>query len=200
MNIIKMSKRAFTLVELLIVITIIAILSSISFKAISIVNQRSAIAQTTRRLMNLSSCIAEYHAEYGQYPPAELTTLTNWFGGDKPDGWEDFVEAAQQDEGQEDFGKNATDNLLYYLLFELDSDVWASSSDEVGLHKVEIILAGHAGGIGDEEFTIELTELKDAWWRDVIYKCEKPYTSYILYSQGPKSSIAADDIYANETY
>jgi len=200
MNILKKTyKYGFTLVELLIVITIIAILSSISFKAISIVNQKSAIARTTRSLMTLSSCLAEYQSEWGQYPAAERTVFTNW----NPTANEEIqkkIDATQKDPGKEDVGKHATDNLLYYMIYKLDEDYWNSHKAAAGIYTADYIFSESGSEVGDWELPAAVTTVKDAWDREFVYKSKAPYKSYTLYSTGAKTDIAADDIYANETY
>jgi prepilin-type N-terminal cleavage/methylation domain-containing protein len=196
MNIIKISKRAFTLVELLIVITIIAILSSISLKAISIINQRSAIAKTTRRLMTMSVCLAEYHSEYGQYPATESIVYTNLNPTD--DG------ALQEKLDATDLPEGIDDNLLYFMVRELGQDFWDSHSGEAGIHTDRLVVNMSNPLFGDFSTPLDkpaqITRIRDAWYRDFVYKSKAPYKSYTLYSTGSKTGIADDDIYANETY
>ena len=58
----------FTLVELLVVITIIAILVGISALTISGTRQRSKVAQVTAQMVGLSTAIDQYYAVFDAYP------------------------------------------------------------------------------------------------------------------------------------
>ena len=61
-------KRAFTLIELLTVIGIIAILAAITFGVIKGVNERAAIGQAKTELATLAQAIESYKLQYGDYP------------------------------------------------------------------------------------------------------------------------------------
>jgi prepilin-type N-terminal cleavage/methylation domain-containing protein len=62
--------RAFTLIELLTVIGIIAILAGITFGVVKGVNERAAIGQAKAELASLSQAIEAYKLQYGSYPRA----------------------------------------------------------------------------------------------------------------------------------
>lgn len=62
--------RAFTLIELLTVISIIAILSAITFGVIKGVNERAAIGQAKAELSSLALALEAYKGQYGDYPRA----------------------------------------------------------------------------------------------------------------------------------
>jgi len=68
--------RAFTLIELLTVIAIIAILAAITFGVVKGVNERAAIGQAKAELAVLSQALESYKQRYGDYPqttvPAEF--------------------------------------------------------------------------------------------------------------------------------
>ena len=75
--------RAFTLIELLTVIAIIALLAAITFGVIKGVNERAAIGQARAELASLSQALEAYKLQYGDYPrtglgavaPSTSTTL-----------------------------------------------------------------------------------------------------------------------------
>jgi prepilin-type N-terminal cleavage/methylation domain-containing protein len=75
------SARAFTLIELLTVISIIAILSAISLNVIKGVNERAAVGQAKAELAALSQALEMYKLQYGDYPQtgrtADSTTATS---------------------------------------------------------------------------------------------------------------------------
>jgi prepilin-type N-terminal cleavage/methylation domain-containing protein len=75
------ANRAFTLIELLTVIGIIAILAAITFGVVKGVNERAAIGQAKAELSFLSQALEAYKLQYGSYPQAGsssslLTTAT----------------------------------------------------------------------------------------------------------------------------
>lgn len=60
--------RAFTLIELLTVIGIIAILSAITFGVVKGVQERAAIGQAKTELAILAQALEAYKLQYGDYP------------------------------------------------------------------------------------------------------------------------------------
>lgn len=62
------SVHAFTLIELLAVITIIAILSAITFGIVKGVNERAARGQAKTELAVLAQALEQYKQQYGDYP------------------------------------------------------------------------------------------------------------------------------------
>ena len=62
--------RAFTLIELLTVISIIAILSAISLNVVKGVKERAAASQAKAELASLSQALEMYKLQYGDYPRA----------------------------------------------------------------------------------------------------------------------------------
>jgi len=64
------SRRAFTLIEMLVVIVIPGILAGIVFKMYSMVNRRGEVGESLRDMEAMASALSEFYAEYGQYPPA----------------------------------------------------------------------------------------------------------------------------------
>lgn len=65
-------KRAFTLVELMIVIVVIAILASITFRIAGIGQDSTARNRTIARMQRIENAISGYFAAYGSYPPVPL--------------------------------------------------------------------------------------------------------------------------------
>jgi general secretion pathway protein G len=62
------ANRAFTLIELLMVIAIIAILAAITFGVVKGVNERAAIGQAKAELASLAQALESYKMQYGDYP------------------------------------------------------------------------------------------------------------------------------------
>jgi prepilin-type N-terminal cleavage/methylation domain-containing protein len=66
-------RRAFTLVEMLVVIAVIAILAAIIFPAFGNIKRRAAIQKAQTELKLVASAIQNYKLQYGQYPPDNST-------------------------------------------------------------------------------------------------------------------------------
>ena len=62
-------RSAFTLIEMLVVVVVIAILSGLVFRMVGAGGTGSDKAQARRKLEALANAIEEYRAEYGRYPP-----------------------------------------------------------------------------------------------------------------------------------
>lgn len=65
-------KKAFTLVELMVVVVVIAILASITFKIAGLGEDTSKRNTTIARMQRLENAISGYFAAYGSYPPVAL--------------------------------------------------------------------------------------------------------------------------------
>jgi prepilin-type N-terminal cleavage/methylation domain-containing protein len=65
-------KKAFTLVELMVVIVVIAILIGISFKVAGLGEDASKRNMTVARLQRLENALSGYYAAFGSYPPVPL--------------------------------------------------------------------------------------------------------------------------------
>ncbi|MGB8168661.1 MAG: type II secretion system protein [Chthoniobacteraceae bacterium] len=67
----RASAQAFTLVELLTVIAIIAILMGLLFPAIGIVKESARKVQAKNDVTNIVAAVKQYYTEYGKYPPVQ---------------------------------------------------------------------------------------------------------------------------------
>ena len=65
-------KKAFTLVELMIVVVVVAILASVAFKIAGIGKDSTARNRTIARMQRLENAVSGYFAAYGSYPPVPL--------------------------------------------------------------------------------------------------------------------------------
>lgn len=62
------TRRAFTLIELLTVIAVIAILMGLLFPAIAIVREQMRRAQATNDITNIVTAVKQFQTEYSKYP------------------------------------------------------------------------------------------------------------------------------------
>ena len=72
-------KKAFTLVELLIVVVILVTLMSIVFKLGGIGSDQSRRNTTIVRMQKLENCLSGYYAAFGTYPPVDLHGSRNFY-------------------------------------------------------------------------------------------------------------------------
>ena len=63
------NKSGFTLIEMLVVIVVIGILSGLVFKLFSMSKAKAETADAIMEMEAISDALAEFYAEYGQYPP-----------------------------------------------------------------------------------------------------------------------------------
>ena len=65
-------KRGFTLIEIMIVVAVLAILMSITFRLSGIGADTERRTRTVVRLQRLENCLSGYQAAFGSYPPVKL--------------------------------------------------------------------------------------------------------------------------------
>ena len=65
-------RRAFTLVELLVVVVVIVTLMAVTFRLGSVGSQSTFKSRTVNRMQRLENCLSGYYAAYGSYPPVAL--------------------------------------------------------------------------------------------------------------------------------
>ena len=87
-------KKAFTLVELLIVVVVIVTLMSITFRLSSVGSESEHRNRTVARLNRLENCLSGYYAAFGTYPPVPVHGSRNIYA--KVD-----THGIQSDDGEE---------------------------------------------------------------------------------------------------
>lgn len=83
-------RRAFTLIELLIVVAILGILMSILLPALFMVSEQARQSQARAELRTLATALESYRDDWGVYPPdggaASTTALFRYLDGDPANG------------------------------------------------------------------------------------------------------------------
>lgn len=83
---IKQRRTAFTLVEILVTISIIVLLIGVLLPAISSVQNNARIAHVVTDISSLEASLATFKANFGQYPPSRITlhrNATGWNGDNR---------------------------------------------------------------------------------------------------------------------
>ena len=65
-------KKAFTIIEMLVVVVVIATLMTIVFRLSSIGEDSEYRNRTIVRMQKLENCLSGYHAAFGSYPPVKM--------------------------------------------------------------------------------------------------------------------------------
>lgn len=77
----KKNKNAFTLIELLIVISIIGLLGSIVFIALSRSKQKARDAKRLVEILQVQKALEGYYAQNGRYPNGDTNDCSGWDTG-----------------------------------------------------------------------------------------------------------------------
>ena len=216
----KTRNRAFTLIEMLVVIVIIAILAGMMFRLFTMVNRKADRSRTLEILERVADACNEYRAEYGMYPPVqevgyEYENATN----QTPAFREGYLPSHM------DFTATPLfefDNLVAHLwnrerggivhkdgyvqwIGDTSRDIKAKARWAHFLEGVPLDTSD--GGNYDPRgvtflyspYTNKTTTIKDSWGSEIHYICQPPYLSYKMWSNGPnKASGDADDIHRDK--
>jgi prepilin-type N-terminal cleavage/methylation domain-containing protein len=221
----KKRRESFTLIEMLVVITIIAILAGIAFKMIQLAKRNADRAKTVAKLEKVAHALNEYKAEYGIYPPVKPGACNYHSDCRVCYQYEDtnkqsaFAIGKLQD--SPGLGNLFDFGLVAFLekrdrdgIFHTNDPEWVPDTDrdEMAKERWAVFLEGVVGSGGDpsnnlsgsseETFYINsIRTIKDAFGsqgRVIKYESDPPYLSYRLWSKGPDGIDGnEDDLHRN---
>lgn len=217
----KNRREAFTLIEMLVVIAVIAILAGLAFKMMQIAKRNADRASTIAKIERLSHALNEYKAEYGTYPPVGPGTCQ----AREHQGFDCRMCYVFEDTNRQPawLAQNfLVDNPNGATLFNMglmahlvkrdrdgiahtDSPQWIPDSDrdEQAKERWAVFLEGVAGAPGPTTNSVEGTDyqnmvltVNDSWGKPIRYRIDPPYMDYEMWSLGPdKQNGTADDIH-----
>ena len=86
-------KRAFTLIELMIVIAVLVTLMAITFRITNTVADTESRTMTITRMQRLENALSGFHAAFGCYPPVKLHGNRSFEGQEESISWGNESEA-----------------------------------------------------------------------------------------------------------
>lgn len=170
---------AFTVIEMLVVISVISILAGILLPAIHTAQKKAKIAKTQAMIDSINIALKQYRTDFGAYPPADIPGVT---------------------------GETSAECVYYYTAANFIAGT-ATNSLEISAgpymefrQKDKKSTARTADMLGDGTANDTLFQVIDSWGNPLIYT--KPGTnnpsSFDLYSFGPNGTAGGsptdDDI------
>ena len=184
-------KKAFTLVEMLVVVVVLVTLMSIVFKLGSIGSDQSNRNTTIVRMQRLENCLSGYYAAFGTYPPVSLQGSRNFYlkannHGIQTEeenksiwGWNAIGETAEQEAWQQvkaackaqpvDCRFPYPDDAVYNKLVQSISEALkkrAAASNSLSEDRKNVLSAGFDNGVTDNvgRFNANSGEMD---WREI---------------------------------
>jgi len=141
----KNKQHAFTLLELLIVMIILALLSGLGLMAFGTIQQKSRDSRRKQDLANISKALDVYYNDYGVYPTSSMTgaiegcaaggaVICNWGDPWMDDNGTLYMSALPQDPvSKQHYYYQQIDASKYYLFAHLENELDKDATvDEAG--------------------------------------------------------------------
>lgn len=212
------TRSGVTLIEMLTVVTVIAILAGMIFKLFTMAIRTGERAATVAVVEQLAMAVNEYRAVYGSYPPVDpgLSSVSYVF----QDWTNSTVNAQQEMYDDQNISWLYTYGLMSFLVPRFQggnvtvdghshhADGWELGQDgnwqviqdtprdlaakESWANFLSDILSGGVGGgltpVGKWKYKLGIVTVRDAWGRDLMYQSIPPHQSYIVWSSGPNGT------------
>lgn len=185
------SERAFTLVELLVVVAIILVLVGITLKVAGLATEKSAKMKTNHIIEQVKNALAEYYTLNGTYPPGDKAAY-----GHSPVEYVTPPGTIRSKYPTCPDWESST-GLVYYLAYSQGADRWSQYTKGVVPNSWYGIIVDDLtfqGGQAIPAFTNNIESIHDAWDHELHYTSSSTngYQSYRLWSDGPSSSTNDD--------
>ena len=187
---IKQRCRAFTLIEILVVVAIILILMGISLKMMSTVNSKTGVAKTLYVLEQTRNALESYYSTVGAYPNT-LDIRYDRCTDDRSKWAFDASSSIKEIKG-----------LTYYLGYEPNARAASWRKFVINVSPAVIVpLKDHTNSpaikVGFDPIisTNKVNSILDAWDQEIIYVPNANSDGYVLSSKGPDGVAGTvDDI------
>lgn len=206
---------SFTLVEMMVVITIIGILAGIIFRLMQYAQRQASKAKTIAILEKVGHALNEYNAEYGRFPPVNYVAY-EYENVSNQTPW--LRDVYLEDTNNYDTKLRLFDYGLVAWLWErkrgnirhtkLEQWVGDTERDITAKKRWSIFLEGVLGNGGnksynakgetgiDTPYSNDVATIKDGYGNEIKYESTPPYLSYRLWSVGADgANETADDIH-----
>jgi prepilin-type N-terminal cleavage/methylation domain-containing protein len=195
-------KSGFSLIELLVAISVIVILTTITVKLWANVSQKVAVNATIEKLENVDHWLEEFYAIYGYYPNATDFSWEDPTDGGKPDDWDLILSKAPQ------LAEYSTSKLLYWMNKFIPESEHKSRFDfyyqKIGPENGNPEYSVDSEDFGFEYGIINYTNVNwnvtDAWGNGLHYRVGPDLQSYKTWSDGPDGVSNTPDDVSNDDF
>jgi len=161
----RKNQKAFTIIEMLVVITVIAVLASIILPALSSAQKKSKITKIQSIIDSINLALKQYRTDFGNYPSADIPGVA---------------------------GETSAECVYYYTAAAFvagsSNSVSISAGPYMEFRQKDLIATGHTTNMdGDGDSNETLYEIKDPWGNTLIYAKPGSHNtnSFDLHSKGP---------------
>lgn len=205
-------RRAFTLIEMLVVVVVIAILIGIVFRMIAIFMRYGDRANSMATVQRVANAVEGFHAEYGQYPPAPYYDGRQQFRYEYPNRGNmqnHIILAIQHDTGwgsarlftfglmsflvnRTGYASNVPSrffNNIQWVRYNDSASVSARDRDAVrrwAPHLDGLTVTADAGrSFQGRYYTNNYVTVRDAWGSELRYESPTPHQRYRVWTTEP---------------
>jgi prepilin-type N-terminal cleavage/methylation domain-containing protein len=208
----KHRSGSFTLVEMLVVITIIGILAGIIFRLMQYAQRQSAKARTIAILERVGHALNEYNAEYGRFPPVDkvayeyenASNQTPWLCYNYLDNPANYATRIRLF----DYGLvawlwerkrgNIRHTHLEQWVGDTERDIAAKRRWKTFIDGIDLSIRSVSNNAmwetkQDTPYSNDVATIVDGWGNEIKYVSSPPYLSYRLWSVGADGKDGTED-------